>query len=145
MSLCSILTNPSQSTIILTGVLTRIRIQIRPFQITEPDPIIYSNTDPDPIIYPNTDPEPTFSKYMIRIRPKHLDPNTLIKSKVHTICPRSSDPFYIVSYCIKWVTTSWNVRTRCARVNRSFLKINFKFRVIDLNKCLEQIMLPISL
>ena len=24
-----------------------------------------------------------------------------------TICPRSSDPFYIVSYCIKWVTTSW--------------------------------------
>ena len=24
-----------------------------------------------------------------------------------TICPRSSDPYYIVSYCIKWVTTSW--------------------------------------
>ena len=24
-----------------------------------------------------------------------------------TICPRSSDPFYIVSYFIKWVTTSW--------------------------------------
>ena len=24
-----------------------------------------------------------------------------------TVCPRSSDPFYIVSYYIKWVTTSW--------------------------------------
>ena len=23
------------------------------------------------------------------------------------MCPRSSDPFYIVSYYIKWVTTSW--------------------------------------
>ena len=26
---------------------------------------------------------------------------------IHTVCPRSSDPFYIVSYCIKKVTTSW--------------------------------------
>ena len=24
-----------------------------------------------------------------------------------TICPRSSDPFYIVTYNKKWVTTSW--------------------------------------
>ena len=24
-----------------------------------------------------------------------------------TVCPRSSDPIYIVSYYIKWVTTSW--------------------------------------
>ena len=24
-----------------------------------------------------------------------------------TICPRRSDPFYIVSYYIKWVTNSW--------------------------------------
>ena len=23
-----------------------------------------------------------------------------------TVCPRSSDPFYIVAYYIKWVTTS---------------------------------------
>ena len=28
-------------------------------------------------------------------------------SKVYTVCPRSSDPFYIVTYYIKWVTTSW--------------------------------------
>ena len=25
--------------------------------------------------------------------------------KGHTVCPRSSDPFYIISYFIKWVTT----------------------------------------
>ena len=24
-----------------------------------------------------------------------------------TVCPRGSDPFYIVSYYIKWATTSW--------------------------------------
>ena len=24
-----------------------------------------------------------------------------------TMCPRSSDPFYKVTYYIKWVTTSW--------------------------------------
>ena len=24
----------------------------------------------------------------------------------HTVCPGSSDPFYIVTYNIKWVTTS---------------------------------------
>ena len=24
-----------------------------------------------------------------------------------TVCPGSSDPFYIVSYYLKWVTTSW--------------------------------------
>ena len=25
----------------------------------------------------------------------------------HTVCPSSSDPFYLVSYYVKWVTTSW--------------------------------------
>ena len=29
----------------------------------------------------------------------------------HTICPRSSDPFYIVTYYMKWVTTSWTHST----------------------------------
>ena len=28
-----------------------------------------------------------------------------------TICPRSSDPFYIVTYYIKLVTTSWIIST----------------------------------
>ena len=29
-----------------------------------------------------------------------------------TVCPRSIDPFYIVSYFIKWVTTSWTCSIR---------------------------------
>ena len=29
-----------------------------------------------------------------------------------TVCPRSSDPFHIVSYCIEWVTTSWTHSTK---------------------------------
>ena len=27
--------------------------------------------------------------------------------KVHTVCPRSSDPFYRVTHYITWVSTSW--------------------------------------
>ena len=30
-----------------------------------------------------------------------------LRIQQNTMCPRSSDPFYIVSYYIKWVTTSW--------------------------------------
>ena len=36
---------------------------------------------------------------------------TELKAKLgnnnHTVCPRSSDPFYIVTYYIEWVSTSW--------------------------------------
>ena len=28
-----------------------------------------------------------------------------------TVCPGSSDPFYIVSYYMKWVITSWTFNT----------------------------------
>ena len=28
-------------------------------------------------------------------------------TNINTVCPRSSDPFYLVSFYIKWVTTSW--------------------------------------
>ena len=34
--------------------------------------------------------------------------HTVFKS---TVCPRSSDTLYIVTYCIKWVTTSWTNST----------------------------------
>ena len=35
-----------------------------------------------------------------------------------TVCPGSSDPIYIVTYCIKWVTTSW---TYCiSQINHNF-------------------------
>ena len=39
-------------------------------------------------------------------------------SQVHivTISPRSRDPFSIVTYCIKWVTTSWTDGTRYGRL-----------------------------
>ena len=30
---------------------------------------------------------------------------------LHTVCPRSSDPLYIIGYYIKWVTTSWTHST----------------------------------
>ena len=36
-----------------------------------------------------------------------------------TICPRSSDPSYAVTYCIKWVTTSW---THSTAVLNSFIQ-----------------------
>ena len=26
---------------------------------------------------------------------------------IYTVCPRSSGPFYVVTYYIEWVTTSW--------------------------------------
>ena len=31
--------------------------------------------------------------------------------QVHTVRPRSSDPFYVVTYYIKWATTSWTYST----------------------------------
>ena len=35
-----------------------------------------------------------------------LDPFSTF-DKACTVSPRSNDPFYIVTYCIKWVSTSW--------------------------------------
>ena len=38
----------------------------------------------------------------------YCKPNfTYLNDLKTTRCPRSCDPFYIVSYYIKWVTTSW--------------------------------------
>ena len=34
-----------------------------------------------------------------------------LPSNKGTVCPGSSDPFHIVSYYIKWVTTSWTYST----------------------------------
>ena len=33
--------------------------------------------------------------------------NRETEGKTDTICQRSSDPFYVVTYYIKWVTTAW--------------------------------------
>ena len=39
------------------------------------------------------------------------DPRWIVEERpgknAYTICPRSTDPFCMVSYYIKWVTTSW--------------------------------------
>ena len=32
--------------------------------------------------------------------------------KYGTVCPRNSEPFYVVTYYIKWVTTSWTYSIR---------------------------------
>ena len=37
--------------------------------------------------------------------------------KRDTVFPRSSDPFYIATYYIKWVTTSWTYSIRGERKN----------------------------
>ena len=43
------------------------------------------------ILYPSSNPATTAGRARIQ----------------DTVCPRSSDSFYVVTYYIKWVTTSW--------------------------------------
>ena len=44
----------------------------------------------------------------------------------NTVCPRSSDPFYIVIYYIQWVTTSWTYSYSFVRSEYDYLTINFR-------------------
>ena len=43
------------------------------------------------------DPDPTLEE------PDHFE----LLSSHNNVCTRSSDPFYVVFYYIKWVTTTW--------------------------------------
>ena len=52
-----------------------------------------------------------------------------------TVCPRSSDPFYVVTYYIKWVTTSWT-HSNIARIWTSSL-LNGRMDQIRNNICHE--------
>ena len=63
--------------------------------------------------------------------------------RAYAVCPRSSDPFYVVTYYTEWVTTSW---TYSMYRNTGFSEIDIKLfaTALDLNKCLKQIKLPIS-
>ena len=36
----------------------------------------------------------------------------MVQILLPTVCPRSSDPIYIVTYYISWVTTSWTYSMR---------------------------------
>ena len=65
-----------------------------------------------------------------------------------TVCPGSSKPFYIVSYYIKWVTTSWIHSTMVLIIdgNSTFcVRAKGKQAFRSRSKCLEQIKLMISL
>ena len=41
--------------------------------------------------------------------------------KVNTVCPRSSDPFHVVIYYIKRVTTSWTYSMRNHKKRKGFV------------------------
>ena len=43
----------------------------------------------------------------MRNRENIISRSNLAILKQATICPGSSEPFYIVTYCINWITTSW--------------------------------------
>ena len=52
-------------------------------------------------------------------------------SIVHTVCPRSSDPFYIVSCYIKWGTTSWTHSMYIYIFRAHFLTISLSLKCIS--------------
>ena len=43
-------------------------------------------------------------------------------SQENTVFPRSSDPFYLVRYYIKWVTTSWTYGSDRFNMVTSYIK-----------------------
>ena len=50
----------------------------------------------------------------------HPYPNPVRHWSIITVSPRSGDPLYIVSYYIKWVTTSWTYSNMNYNVYRSW-------------------------
>ena len=48
-------------------------------------------------------------------------------SRKVTVCPKSSDPFHIISYYIKWVTTSWTHSTlNATRPQKQLKNLSYK-------------------
>ena len=58
---------------------------------------------------------------------------------IHTVCPGSSDPFYIVTYYIKWDTTSWTYctfeRTYGVETTLFNVEINDTQEIILVTRC----------
>ena len=59
---------------------------------------------------------------------------------IYTVCPRSSDPFYIVTYHIKWVTTSltccsFNENTRSNKMDIGMSMAPEGLHVVSQNNC----------
>ena len=52
-----------------------------------------------------------------------------------TVCPESSDPFYKVTYYIKWVTTSWTYCIPLSSVQVDILARLLYLEGLDINKC----------
>ena len=50
----------------------------------------------------------------------------------HTACPRSSDPFYVVTYYIKWVTSSWTHSKLHHEMGHYFLDTQYLYRANSL-------------
>ena len=48
----------------------------------------------------------------------------MMASQGYTVCPRSSDSFYILTYYIKWVTISWthSIFFECIAQKDAFLR-----------------------
>ena len=49
-----------------------------------------------------------------------------VRSRITTVCPRGLDPFYTVTYYMKWVNTTW---THSSNAQKNFMTIFFTFYV----------------
>ena len=88
----------------IRGELTRIREEL------PPDPSLENN--PDPL-------------FLLGIRTS-LKFFWLYKIN-HTVCPRSSDPFYILGCFINWVTTYWTYSMYCQQNHLNTVGLNFTY------------------
>ena len=66
------------------------------------------------------------------------NPSSQEITKKDTVWPRSRDPFYIVSYCIKWAKISWTYsrcieRERRIRLNIKWVKTSWTY-----SRCIER-------
>ena len=62
----------------------------------------------------------------------------LLMYHTYTICPRSSDPFYIVAYYIKWVTTSWTYGICVIHPKRRIFTVYQTVRFFTLKNVFDQ-------
>ena len=66
----------------------------------------------------------------------YLLQNYTVNQLVSTICQRSSDPFYVVTYNIKWVTTSRPHSSQYWPLKKRLIKYSSFFLLHDIKSCL---------
>ena len=86
---------------------------------------VMEKTEPERAWRTNMKPKPAQASNP----PSH---NTRDDSLLHTVCPGSSDLFYIVSYKMKWVTTSWTHRIILLILPLAMLILCYVFSVVSL-------------